>query len=158
MSSEENPYAAPAAVPLPPLPAAFAAPAERPIPATHGRRFSNFLIDKAVIFGLTFGTGMAIGILAPERVASMSKLEDYAITYLLTVAYYTFMEGVTGTTLGKLITGTKIVDENGMRPSFGKMFQRSLCRIIPFEHFSFLASDARGWHDSITKTWVVRTR
>jgi hypothetical protein len=45
-----------------------------------------------------------------------------------------------------------------MRPPFGTMVLRSLCRLIPFEPFSFLGSDARGWHDSITKTRVVRKK
>jgi uncharacterized RDD family membrane protein YckC len=78
--------------------------------------------------------------------------------YGLFAIYYAIFESTTGVTLGKLVTGTKIIGEDGQRPPFGKMLQRSLCRIIPFEPLSYLGSDARGWHDTITKTWVVKSR
>lgn len=68
------------------------------------------------------------------------------------------MEGFTGKTIGKLLTGTKVVDSTGGPASIKTAFLRSLCRYIPFEPFSFLSSDARGWHDSITKTWVIKSR
>lgn len=73
-------------------------------------------------------------------------------------AYYTLLEGLTGKTLGKLITGTKVVDASGNRPNFTRALLRSLCRSLPFDVFTFLGADARGWHDSITKTWVVKSR
>ncbi|WP_367873731.1 RDD family protein [Luteolibacter sp. Populi] len=155
-----NPYAAPAAMPLPAFPADAGAVIARPIPASAGRRFSNFLIDRVVIFCMSYPFGMLLGIvlgvMAPGEPISISKMEELAFGYFLSLVYYIFMEGVTGTTVGKLVTGTKIVNEQGERPSFGTMALRSLCRIIPFEPLSFLGSETRGWHDSMTKTWVVR--
>ncbi len=32
---------------------------------------------------------------------------------------------------------------------------RSFSRLIPFEAFSFLGTPCRGWHDSISKNYVV---
>lgn len=72
------------------------------------------------------------------------------------VGYYTVMEGVFGVTIGKLITRTKVVTEDGSKPGFGMALGRSLCRMIPFEAFSFLGRESRGWHDSITKSYVVK--
>jgi len=51
--------------------------------------------------------------------------------------------------------GTIVVDERGNKISFGKAALRSLCRIIPFEAFSFLGEEGRGWHDTITNTYVI---
>ena len=72
------------------------------------------------------------------------------------MGYYCFFEGIWGRTPGKFLIGTKVVDEEGDPPSFGQIVGRSACRLIPFEPFSFFG--ARGWHDSISHTYVVRTR
>jgi uncharacterized RDD family membrane protein YckC len=155
MEPESNPYAAPVASP------AFAVPPvslDRPVPVGRWPRFFNFLIDRVVIAGMSFVVGVLGAIFFGATEETFSGFANIAVSYGLTFIYYTFMEGVTGTTLGKLVTGTKIIGEDGLRPSFGKMLQRSLCRLIPFEPLSYLASDARGWHDTITKTWVVKSR
>lgn len=46
--------------------------------------------------------------------------------------------------------------KNGEKPSFSVIFKRTLCRLIPFDGFSFLGS--RGWHDSISDTYVVEKK
>jgi uncharacterized RDD family membrane protein YckC len=48
--------------------------------------------------------------------------------------------------------------EDGSKPDFGTTLKRTLCRIIPFEQFSFLGSQSRGWHDSICGTYVVNKK
>ena len=75
----------------------------------------------------------------------------------MTVVYYTVLEVISGRTLGKLLTGTKVVATNGSPASVGQILGRSLCRFIPFEAFSFFGGAGRpvGWHDSISKTRVV---
>ena len=65
------------------------------------------------------------------------------------------LEGLTQRTIGKLITRTKVVMENGEKPSSEAIIIRSLCRMIPFDAFSFLGDPSRGWHDTISKTYVV---
>ena len=79
---------------------------------------------------------------------------------MLVVAYYVVLEGLTGMTLGKMVMGTKVVNESGASPSFGQILGRSFCRLIPFEVFSFLGNKGFpiGWHDSIPKTRVIKTR
>ncbi|MCB9234684.1 MAG: RDD family protein [Bacteroidia bacterium] len=73
-----------------------------------------------------------------------------------TLVYYTFMEGTFGKTLGKLITGSRVIDQYGNKPGYLKAFIRSACRLIPFEVFSCFSD--QGWHDSIPKTWVVSNK
>jgi uncharacterized RDD family membrane protein YckC len=57
--------------------------------------------------------------------------------------------------LGKYITNTKILTEEGQKPEVDKILYRTLSRMIPFEAFSFFGEAGRGWHDSISKTVVV---
>jgi uncharacterized RDD family membrane protein YckC len=74
------------------------------------------------------------------------------------LGYYLVMEAAFGRTIGKLATGTRVVTVEGGAASFGQILGRTLCRLIPFEAFSFLTENAVGWHDSIPKTRVVKIR
>ncbi|MFT6808347.1 MAG: hypothetical protein ACJA01_001571 [Saprospiraceae bacterium] len=38
---------------------------------------------------------------------------------------------------------------------FSTVFKRSLCRLIPFEIFSFLGEPLMDWHDKISGTKVI---
>lgn len=74
------------------------------------------------------------------------------------MAYYMIMEITTQRTLGKLITGTMVISENGTKPSAKSIIGRSLCRIFSIEAFSFLGAYPRGWHDSASGTYVVNAK
>lgn len=68
--------------------------------------------------------------------------------------YCFLIEYVTkGRSIGKFITGTKVVMLDGSIPTAAVLFRRNLYRLIPFDVFSFLFS--KGIHDSISKTRVV---
>lgn len=88
----------------------------------------------------------------------LERIPSVVLGFAILLFYYVILEAATGRTLGKLITGTKVVNEDGGAPSIGQIIGRTLCRCIPFEAFSFLSSDARGWHDRIPKTYVVKAR
>lgn len=79
---------------------------------------------------------------------------------MIVVLYYVPFETGFGRTPAKLITGTKVVSEDGGPPGLGRVLGRTLVRMVPFEVFSFLGGDGRpvGWHDSWSGTRVVRTR
>ena len=70
--------------------------------------------------------------------------------------YYVPQEAFWGRTIGKLITGTRVVSEDGGPASFGQVVGRTFARMIPFEPFSFFGSTASGWHDSLSHTRVVQ--
>jgi len=80
---------------------------------------------------------------------------DYVITGVLLAIYYIVLEGKYQMSLGKLVTQTIVVDQYGEKPEMSSIVKRSFCRMIPFDHLSFLGSAARGWHDSISETYVV---
>ncbi|RYH73459.1 RDD family protein [Flavobacteriaceae bacterium 144Ye] len=131
--------------------------------ASKGKRFVNHLIDLvpqyAVIYGLSYGfyyLGEFTGNYAlSDWFNGMSTVMDYVFTYLLLLIYYTLMEGYTERTLGKYVTRTKVIKIDAEPITLNDAFIRSLCRLIPFDMLSFLGTNGKGWHDSISKTYVV---
>lgn len=134
--------------------------------ATKGKRFANFVIDRILFYGIFAVLGIVLSLLAEilgsetlysylEGLESINPLLDMLITALTYLVYYFILEGLTQRTIGKLITQSKVVLENGEKPGADVIILRSLARIIPFEPFSFLGSKPLGWHDTMTKTYVV---
>ncbi len=130
--------------------------------AGQGKRFANFLIDQLFLIGLAMIIGSIIGgvliYFFPSYLYLLdeeNRFRDYMLGFIIGLIYYSFFEGFTGRSLGKFFTKTKVITEDGKKPNFGTIFVRSLCRHIPFNHFSFLGNDAVGWHDKFSKTRVV---
>ena len=140
--------------------------------ATQGQRFLNWLIDNLLMrLGLTFLTGMAISLIlsfiAPDflnRIAASESsmggeliLLSLMIGYMNYIVYYTLCEKLfKGYTLGKIITGTRAIRQDGNELSFKDALLRSLSRCVPFEVFSGFST--LTWHDSWTDTMVVKAR
>ena len=116
------------------------------------RRFANSLIDVFVIYILYF---VLFLIFFRSNIDYTTMKYSF---YPVWIIYYTFMEFAIGKTIGKMVTGTKVVTLNGEKPGFGTAFARTLCRFIPFEGFSFLGSPCKGWHDTIAKSRVIMDR
>ena len=140
-------------------------------PAGRWRRLFNLLIDyfgtKLLVLAITIPVMLCALLLGKDPLsmsmayASLPKWVSVAIGLTNIIVYYLVSESLFGATLGKLITGTRVVDERGGRPTLGQIVGRTLCRFIPFEPFSVLfATDGqvRGWHDRIPRTYVVRKR
>ena len=140
--------------------------------ASQGQRFLNWLIDNLLMrFGLSYLTGnLVVYILEtffPNYVLSIierggeNSLDLLLITYLVAIFnylfYYTICEkAFKGYTLGKLLTGTRAIRTDGLELTFKDAFLRSASRLVPFEAFSGLGR--RPWHDSWTKTTVIKSR
>lgn len=137
--------------------------------ASKGQRFFNWLIDNILLrLVLTYITGGMFGrilySLAPEytvRVFSEEGFESYLISFIFVVfhylLYYTICEAAfKGRTLGKAITGTRSLRMDGQELTLKDALLRSLSRMVPFEAFSGFAD--KPWHDSWTKTTVIKTR
>jgi uncharacterized RDD family membrane protein YckC len=136
--------------------------------ASRGRRFLNFLLD-----GLVMGIALSwiVEYLVDIFLASFFPdflravyfkgpeyyLHDLMVNCLLIFLYYTICETLfRGYTLGKLVTGTRAIRENGGELSFKDALLRSLCRLVPIEPLSGFGY--RPWHDSWTRTIVIKTR
>ncbi|MFY0482336.1 RDD family protein [Flavobacterium sp. PLA-1-15] len=131
--------------------------------ASTGKRFANYIIDVLFIYAILIILLSGIAIVSAlfgsygfaQWLQTMSDLEFYLVYFLIVIIYFIFFETLTSRSLAKYITGTIVVFEDGSRPDFGTITKRTLCRFIPFDALSFFASDARGWHDSISDTYVV---
>lgn len=135
--------------------------------ASQLQRFLNLLIDNviiriALVYVTSLAVGYIIGVLSPEFAYSLpyNKAQLYLIVVLIILIdyllYYTLFEGIfKGRTIGKFITGTKAINENGIELTFKDAFLRSACRLIPFETFSGFGTP---WHDSVTHTIVIKSR
>lgn len=123
--------------------------------ASRGLRFGNFLVDQfacfAIMIGLVFVPGVGLDLLAGPN-----PVQNYLVGGLIRLGYYVTCEATTGRTLGKLITGTRVVRRSGDTPSFAQIVGRSLSRLMPFDELSFIGSSR--WHDRWSGTRVVRTR
>lgn len=124
-----------------------------------GQRFVNYLIDLIVFYVLMFIVGIFIGIAAVAGVASTESIAITILTYVFAIAlfllYYTLLEGSKGKTLGKLVTKTKVVTEDGSPMTYSKAFLRSLSRLVPFEPLSVFFG-LKMWHDQWTNTMVIK--
>ena len=130
--------------------------------ASKGKRFTNYLLDLIffLIFSYIFGVilGIVLLFVSPESLSIFeedNKLLEYLLGFIAGMIYYSSLEGLTGRTLAKFITKTKVITENGEKPDFRTILIRTLCRFVPFEAFSFLGSEDTGWHDRWSKTIVV---
>jgi len=126
---------------------------KNPIPASGGKRFLNYLIDIFAIFILY----QIFSIIAPETYKFFFQ-HSFLFGYLTTIIYYLICESIWQKTLGKIVTKTKVVDKNGDAPEFITIVGRSLARCIPLEPLSFLGDLPVGWHDSLSKTYVVSNK
>ncbi|WP_024480860.1 RDD family protein [Cellulophaga baltica] len=111
------------------------------IKATKIKRLLNYIIDILVI------TVMSIPLIDKTDFSNYNF-----IIIIIFLFYYWIMEGLFSTTIGKIITNTKVVGTDGSCSD--ETFIRTISRIIPFEALSFLIGK-NGWHDSISKTTVI---
>lgn len=133
-----------------------------------GYRFANYCID--FIFSIfLIWVFIAIVILflyivngidsdeSFDYLANLNPLVDRIMTLLL----YAFIMFLTekfskGRSLGKLITGTKVVKSDGSDLTTDDLLKRNFSRAVPFDQLSFLGSN--GWHDKWSDTNVVRIK
>ncbi|MDP1821270.1 MAG: RDD family protein [Acidimicrobiales bacterium] len=156
-----------------------------------GRRVVAALIDGAIVFGLPIGVASSEieyleleegqdgdefcdeyidrfdGVcIAVDDTAYFSEASATPTLVLvgLALAIYVILQGLTGWTIGKLLTGIRTVREDGGRPGIGKALVRWLFWIVdglPFLGLvAFITSLTTVGHrrvgDMVAKTFVVR--
>ncbi|MBO9633263.1 MAG: RDD family protein [Chitinophagaceae bacterium] len=139
--------------------------------ASKGLRLANFLIDGIIssILYSVFGSFIQMIVMA----AYIRDLDNFSvdpgfpwaiffiiITLQLSVyiAYFTVCEKLLkGRTIGKMVTGTMALREDGNPLTWKNAILRSLCRLIPFEPLVAIFI-SYPWHDDFTKTVVVKKR
>lgn len=126
--------------------------------ASATRRFWTYVVDLIVIWigmvTLQIAYGLAFGIDALE---ALNGPKWWGICIVFYFIYYVTFEVASGRTLGKILSGTRVVTTNGLALSIPTAILRTLCRFLPFEPMSFSLGET-WWHDSISRTQVVRSR
>lgn len=128
-------------------------------PVSPGIRFANFIIDLIIFYAGIFVIALVWVMIAINNgsnpVLNLGMGEQYLFSYVLYFLFYSIIEGASkGRTVGKLITGTVVLKDDGSPITFADAMMRSLCRLIPFEPFS--AFGYHPWHDRFSKTIVVK--
>lgn len=137
-----------------------------PSEATRSQRFLNFLVDGLACVLLFYPVGSILSavlyrfgadIFAAVRTPLRAWPAALGLFLLIAGAYYFVVETATrGRSLGKWLTGTEAVREDGGLLASRDVFRRSLLRLIPLDPISGLAG--RIWHDRFSKTRVVQRR
>ncbi|PWA04565.1 RDD family protein [Flavobacterium psychrotolerans] len=132
--------------------------------ASNGQRFLNLTIDLFVQYIIGLSIWATLNIIAQitnnDGLYNWVGFTDRMIQFLFGMSILIFYYGITelyfSRTIAKYFTKTLVVMRNGSKPNAKTIIQRTLCRLIPFEAFTFLGKRSRGWHDSFSHTYVVR--
>lgn len=129
--------------------------------ASRGKRFANYLIDLIVfyiiaiiIFAILAVTGVT-GDLFQNETPAVNLLDRLMTMIILGILWGSTEALFKGKTLGKAITGTRAVNEDGTPISAQTAFLRGFSRIVPFEAFSAFGDPSYPWHDRWTHTYVI---
>ena len=121
--------------------------------ATTVKRGFNYILDSiGAVFFMTLMLNLYSRIFESQDV-NLGAL--FFVILLSFFVYYVVLEYFLGRTPAKFLTQTRVVTIYGMKPNFMTIVGRTLCRLIPFEQFSFLGDDPIGWHDKFSNTRVV---
>lgn len=112
-----------------------------------GTRVLNYIIDMVAISLLT----QIIVILI------LNRTDPSVLFFLIYFLYYLVFESLAGRTLGKLVTGSKVVDRKNEKPNFFRIFFRTLLRFNPFDWLSYAFGQVQGTHDTLSRTKLVST-
>ena len=136
--------------------------------AGQGIRFLNYAIDNLVIYVFFFVLGI-VAVLMDEyldisfllsivdTMSEVNRFEDMLITSFIYFLYVFLMEYFTnGRTIGKYITGTKVISPDNEKIDLQQYFIRNISRLVPFDTLSFFGNN--GWHDSWSDTRVVKIK
>jgi uncharacterized RDD family membrane protein YckC len=132
-----------------------------PVLASTGKRFLNYLIDVIIyiillmiIFLTILETNQRFYFEMIYNDSFSNKMLQRLFAMLIFITCYFLLETILkGRTIGKFITGTKAVNEDGTIITAKTALLRSLSRAVPFEAFS--AFGGHPWHDKWTRTFVI---
>lgn len=134
--------------------------------ASNGQRFLNLVIDILTQHIIGLSIGMLIVLISEsikwyalaDWIDQTDSTEQFFIGLFIFILYYLLTEIYFSRTIGKYFTKTLVVMKDGSPPNKKTILIRTLCRLIPFEFFSYMGDNLKGWHDIFSKTYVVNKR
>jgi len=130
-------------------------------------RMLNLLVDGMIIEGIYTILFSVLVIVAWCATKSNEKQFDlieiiqlykhsFLFQFVIAYAYYFLFESISGKTLGKYFTRTKVIKQDRSQLTSKDVAIRTLCRFFPLEIISYIDGERPvGWHDSWSKTLVV---
>lgn len=119
-------------------------------------RLVNHILDALVVFIFAFVASFIMSLIGLGHVMEMLfELPDIVFGLLMYLIYYVPLEAITGKSVGKHFTKTKVVNLSGEKPDIYQIAGRTFARMIPFEPLSIFRSSRDCWHDSLANTKVV---
>ncbi len=106
-----------------------------------GERFIAILIDTIITFIVAAIISFPLGLLAFPFPFSLNFFTGglQIINWLIWIAYFTYLEGTTGQTLGKQLVNIKVVDSaTGENLHLDKSLIRNILRIVDFLPFLYI--------------------
>lgn len=118
------------------------------------KRLANYLLDGLLSFVLFIILVVFLALLdVGDEFAGGFIVFSILVGYPL--YYFVFETLLVGKTPAKYLTNTRVVDLDGYPASQSSLIIRSLCRMVPFERYSYLFNYEKGWHDVWSKTMVI---
>ena len=120
--------------------------------ASSNDRFWGHLIDVVCVFPI-----FITYIILMEKYFGVIKEGEFFRQPIGITGYILILFGfetIFSKTPGKFARKTMVVDKDGNKPSVTVFFVRNICRLIPFDAFTYFGNK-RGWHDLLSKTYVV---
>ncbi len=117
-------------------------------------RLANYVVDQLAVAVLSYLVMLFFAVNGKGDGFFAEGSVQLPLTLLVVSAvYYTISEYSSGKTLGKLLTGSMVQNEDGSAPRLAQCALRALLRMIPFYPLFFLFG-AR-LHDRLSNTLVV---
>jgi uncharacterized RDD family membrane protein YckC len=132
------------------------------IKASRLKRLGNFVIDNIVYCLFITLVSVLLRLILPgvtKRCEAPDRSSVLLCGLLLLVLYILFMGAseacFNGKSIGKFITGTRTLNQDGTTISARTAILRGLYRAIPFSVFSALGNPCYPWQDRWTGTAVI---
>ena len=118
-------------------------------------RFIHFFIDMIGFFLTAMILSVVFDLFVHTSDKSTYALFGYLMMLISFFLYYVFMEYKFQKTIGKFLTKTKVVMNDGRKPELNEIIIRTAFRLIPFDQISYLFTK-NGFHDRLSNTTVIK--
>ncbi|WP_269227132.1 RDD family protein [Flavobacterium eburneipallidum] len=132
--------------------------------ASKNTRFLNFIIDLFFIYILSLMVYFLLSFVKFDNVYpyfsdwidTFNHSENFIFHSIIWFFYYGLTEFFLSRTVAKYFTKTIVVLKDGSKPKLKNILARTVLRIVPYEHFTFLGGRRLGLHDESSETFVVK--
>ncbi len=129
--------------------------------ATKSQRLVNHLVDH-ILIAIYMITTLKAAINFPLFYNFLKDMEqslgkELALILIFLTAkflYFFIFEALCAASPGKMLSQTRVSDKSGNKAGVISILKRTLCRLIPFEPFTFLTGS--NLHDERSDTYVIR--